>query len=84
MDDKTRNILVGIGDIFRQTREDDNLGQRDIASKIGSAQARVSDLENGRTDAKISTIVRYAEFFGYDVEISFVPIKQEEEEEENG
>lgn len=68
-------ILWNVGQIFKELREDKGLDQRTAAQMCGSSQARISPLENGRTDLKMSTLIRYANAYGYGIEINFVELE---------
>ena len=43
------------------------MSQRELARRIGSAQAAISRLESGQTDPQLSTLERIAEALGYDL-----------------
>lgn len=53
-------------------REDLGISQADLAQALGVKQPEVSRIE-GREDLKLSTLRRYAEALGYDVEIKVRP-----------
>jgi transcriptional regulator with XRE-family HTH domain len=71
-------LLAAVGRRMREFRETAGLGQRDLAQLADSAQARVSGIENGHDDIRITTLQRWADVLGYDVEIQFVPKMTEE------
>jgi len=79
MSEKLENILTGVGNLLWTFRASEGLSQREAAAKVGSTQARLSDMEQGRRDIRLSNLVRWAELYGYDVEINFVPIEDSQE-----
>lgn len=44
---------------------------------MGASQATVSYLENGKVDAHILTLQKWARAYGHNVEIHFVPIEDD-------
>jgi len=63
-----RKKLIGI-------RKDAGFTQEELAEILHTKKSNISRLENvnTKTSPKLSTIERYAEAVGYDLEISFVP-----------
>ena len=53
------------------------VGGREAAALAESTQARLSDIEAGKTDMKLSNLVRWAKALGYDLQLSFVPIEEQ-------
>jgi ribosome-binding protein aMBF1 (putative translation factor) len=56
-----RHDLVGDLVAARQRR---NLSQNDVAARMGTSQSAVARLEAGRSDARLSTLERYADAVG--------------------
>lgn len=75
-------LLLSIGEALIMLRQGSGLTQRQAAKLANSTQARISDLENGKADVQILTLQRWAKTYGYEVELSFVPIEESEEDEE--
>jgi transcriptional regulator with XRE-family HTH domain len=62
---------------LRTTRRRSRVSRRDVATAMGTTQSAVSELEtNAVVDARISTIVKYADAIGYSVQFHFVPADQ--------
>lgn len=72
--DEEKHFLGGIGDLFREMREEAGITQREAASRLNSIQARCSSLETGRADMMMTTLYRWAEIYGYRLEIGVTPI----------
>ena len=68
-------LLTFLGTGFRQLREDAGLSQREAAAALDTAQGRISAVENGQSDLKLSTLVRWANAYGYHLEILFHPME---------
>lgn len=63
--------LIDIGKSLQVARDQSGLTQRAFAEKAGTTQARVSKIENGETDPRISTIIELARTL--DLELMLVP-----------
>jgi transcriptional regulator with XRE-family HTH domain len=77
-DEKLDNILQGLGEVLQHLRVESNLTQRQAAKLADTTQARISDLENAKADVFVSTLVRMAKAYRYELEINFVPVEDEE------
>lgn len=77
----TQPLIDEIGGMLREMRGDLNLTQRDFAEQIGSCQNHVSLMENGKTNPSIGYLSWYAANLDYHLEVSFVKVEEEEEEE---
>jgi transcriptional regulator with XRE-family HTH domain len=77
MDETTKKLLEDVGVIIWQFRQDRKMTQREAAALAKSTQARLSDIEAGKTDMKLSNLVRWAKALGYDLQLSFVPIEEQ-------
>jgi transcriptional regulator with XRE-family HTH domain len=66
-----------IGEGLRMMRHINDLTQRQAAKLLDSTQARISDYELGKSNIQLNTLIGLAELYGYDVEVSFVPIEEE-------
>lgn len=59
---------------LKEIRRSLGMTQVELAASAGISQNRVSDIENGRTTSlKISTLERYANALGCDVEVFLMP-----------
>lgn len=70
-------FLESVGELFRDLREEFGLTQREAARAIESTQARISDIENGKSDILVGTLNRWASAYGYRIEIGLVPMEDE-------
>lgn len=78
MEEWTVNLLAGVGTMFRDTRQEAGLTQRQAAKIAGSTQAQISYLESGKMDVRVSTLQRWALVYGYEIGISLVSIEEGE------
>jgi len=65
--------LQSIGQSLAEARRESRWNQRDLADQAGTTQARISKIENGETDPKVSTLIEIARTLG--LEIVLVPLK---------
>jgi len=56
-----------LGDRLRQLRHDEGLTMREVAIAIDSSDNRISDWENGVSEPKLTTLVRYGVLFDLSV-----------------
>lgn len=77
MTEREWEILAGIGELFKELRQEAGLTQREAALALGTSQARVPVLEHGQADVMITTLNRWAGLYGYEVQINLVPIEDE-------
>ncbi len=63
--------LKDIGTALRTARERLGLNQRDFAERAGTTQARVSTVENGEVDLRVSTLIEFAR--SLDLDLALVP-----------
>lgn len=75
--EEERSRIVRLGDLFREFRMERALTQRVAAAEYGTAPQALRDLEKGRRDPQLTTILRWAKFYGYRVELRFVPLEEE-------
>ena len=66
--DDIRHIGMRYGDL----RREQGLTQRDVAELACRTQSRVSDLETGHCDPRLSTMIRMAEALGYEFQVRLV------------
>lgn len=65
--DQTRQII----DKLVAARKDQGLRQIDVANTMGVGQPSISELERGETNPRLSTLIKYAEAIGVQLNISF-------------
>lgn len=57
----TPNLFtIGMGELIRQARENIGLSQADLAKALNRRQGTISDIENGKSDISITTLVQFA------------------------
>ena len=56
-----------------ERRQAVGLSQTEVAGRMGTSQSAVARIETGEIDAKISTLQRYAQAIGSELEISLRP-----------
>jgi transcriptional regulator with XRE-family HTH domain len=71
------DLMRGIGDLLRELRIEAGMTQYDAAREVGTAQNVVSDIENGKRDSFIGTIQKFARAYGYETEVAFVKLPEE-------
>ncbi len=59
-----------IGQKIRRIRKEQNLRISDLSVKAKKCSNKISDLENGKTDYKISTLIALLDALGYEIEIT--------------
>ena len=79
MTEDQRYLLENVGATLKLLREQAGLTQRQAAKKADSTQARISDLENGKAPMLVTTLQHWAKIYGYEMELHFVPIEEEED-----
>jgi len=64
-------VLVQLSQDVNLLREHVDWSQDDLAAAAGVSDGTVLDVEKARTDPRISTLVRLAFVFGYEVDVRF-------------
>ncbi len=64
--------LSSIGYIIKTTRIAKGLTQTQLADEAGVRLATISDIEQGKANFQINTLVRIATALGYHIDIRFV------------
>jgi transcriptional regulator with XRE-family HTH domain len=59
-------------------RKASGLNQRDFAARVGIKQPQLARLESGKQIPKLDTLSKIASGAGYEIEIHFVPIQNEQ------
>ncbi len=54
------DFTIGMGGLIRQAREDKGLSQADLAKVLNRRQGTISDIENGKSEIGILTLVQFA------------------------
>ena len=67
--ERRRQLLAALADRRRQAEH----SQTAVAAAMRSSQSSIARLETSATDARLSTLDRYAHALGYRVEYSLVP-----------
>lgn len=75
-----KELLLSISDAFVQIRAASGLTQRQAARLIESTPSRISELENAKTDIMILTLQKWADAYGYRLELSFIPYEEVEDD----
>jgi transcriptional regulator with XRE-family HTH domain len=65
--DKETVIISDWGKRLRALREARGWTQRDLAHRTGRSQARISQVEQGRDNVRLATLVNLLEALGYDL-----------------
>lgn len=81
-DDERQHFRDEVANAFRYMREEAGLSQREAAELIGTTQANLSYMENGKADIRLSTAQRVGKAYGYNVEVVFEPFENYEEDDE--
>lgn len=56
--------VVGIGDLVKAHRQEAGLTQEQLSEKAGLSRAQIANIEAGRSDIPVKTLVRIAEGIG--------------------
>ncbi len=72
--DAARHPLI---DALVAERRSAGLSQADVARAMGTSQPAVARLEAGATDVRLSTVGRYADAVGHDVNWVLQPIEED-------
>ena len=67
---RRRALLKTLGEV----REQQAKSQTSVASRMRSSQSSVARLEGSASDARVSTVDRFAEVLGYQVQWHLVPL----------
>ena len=72
-----KNFVTGytefkIGVVLRQAREEASLTQEEVARRLQTKKSAVSRIENHADAVRLSTLLRYAEAVGANLQINFV------------
>lgn len=59
--------IMCLADNLRQIRSNSGLTQKELASRVGVEHSRISEIENGRGNPTISTLVAIASALGTSV-----------------
>lgn len=54
-----------------------NLTQKELADKFSGDRSKISDIENGKEDFMLSTLLDIAEGLNVDLKKLFIPIKED-------
>ena len=70
-------IRAEVGKQIRKAREDSGMSQQELADKMGTRQAYISDLEKGKTEPNVSTLVKLGHYLKKPI-AGFVPVHYRE------
>jgi transcriptional regulator with XRE-family HTH domain len=73
LEEKQKSLVADLGLIFSDIRMEIGLSQREAATLLDTTQARISGAETGDWDPKLSTLIKYAKGYGYDVQVTLLP-----------
>lgn len=73
-------ILDEVGGFLREMREKINYSQKDLAEYMGTCQNQISVMENAKVNPSLGYLAWYSGQLGYNLEVSFSPIEDEEDE----
>ena len=54
---------------MKERRRDAGLSQTEVAARMGTSQSAVARIEAGATDVRLSTLLRYAEAIGHELDL---------------
>ena len=69
VDEETQELLTSLDECFAQLRQESGYSQREIAEMAGTNQAQVSYIERGERDLRLSTVMKWASFYGRTLQI---------------
>lgn len=75
--EKHREIFKLIGTNVKNYRKKSNLSQQDLADKFSGDRSKISDIENGKENFMLSTLLDIADGLNIDIKKLFMPIKED-------
>lgn len=75
--ERHKDIYIVIGKNVRFYRMKANLTQKELADKFSGDRSKISDIENGKEDFMLSTLLDIAEGLNVDLKKLFIPIKED-------
>jgi transcriptional regulator with XRE-family HTH domain len=66
-----------LGRRFGDMRRRKGVTQRELAAAMCAVQNRVSDLELGKSDPRLSTLIRFADGLNCDLKVQLVPREEQ-------
>ena len=75
--EKHREIFKLIGANVKNYRKKANLSQQDLADKFFGDRSKISDIENGKENFMLSTLLDIADGLNIDIKKLFMPIKED-------
>jgi DNA-binding XRE family transcriptional regulator len=66
---KVDELRESVAKSIRMARADRRLSQIEVARQAGTSPGRVSELESGKSDPRLSTLIRIAGALGLDVRV---------------
>lgn len=74
-EERAQKLREDIADIMLEFRLEKGWSQRTAAFHLGTAQQNITRLEKGVLVPKLDTLQKFANAYGYGVEINFVPLE---------
>lgn len=68
-------FTVEMGKTIKRAREEKGISQSQLADDLGRRQATISDIENGKTELGILTLIQFCRIFQKPISF-FIPIKR--------
>lgn len=65
-------VYAHVIDSLTSCRRESGLKQTDVAERMGTKQSAISDIENAAADARFSTVIRYAQAIGCQLNIEII------------
>lgn len=69
-ENKVSQLRKSVASAVRMARAEKRLSQIEVAQQAGTSPSRVSELENGNADPRLSTLARIADVLGMRVTVS--------------
>lgn len=75
--EREQKLRKEIADILMDLRLEKGWTQREAAYHLGTSQQNIPRLEKGVQDLKLGTLQRFANAYGYGIEVNFIPLEEE-------
>ena len=77
-EDPVQALRQDIAETFTELRLEQGWSKKEAARNLGVVYSNLNRLEAAGTDLRLSTLQRYAHAYGYQVEVAFVPMEEED------
>jgi transcriptional regulator with XRE-family HTH domain len=78
-EDPVLALRQDIAETFTELRLEQGWSKKEAARQLGVIYSNLNRLEAAGTDLRLSTLQKYAHAYGYQVEVAFVPMEEEDE-----